>query len=109
MTLLLYRDADLREPLDKVKNRDVHRFELPRNSPGGLSKSSFYIYNDSENPVEELQILHDNRQVEFYYKDQIPPKNKSEVTVEWRAPVSFKEALTLFFKIEAVEVVRPRI
>lgn len=111
MVLLLYKDAALRDALPKVHaaGKQVYRFQLPRNSPGGVSKGRFWIFNDSPHFVENLHVVHNNGQVHFYFKDSIPPRDKTEVTVEWNAPIAFKEALVLFFKIEADEVVKPRI
>lgn len=109
--LKLFRDVELQEPLLQVEvaGKQFHRFELPRNTPGNTVRASFYLFNDSVNPVEDVQILHDNSQVEFVYKDWVAPKEASEVLVEWRAPLGFKKALTLHFTLKAVEVVAPQI
>ena len=108
--LRLYADEALTEPLQQVEvsGKKVHNIEMPSNKPGETVHGKFYILNDSPNTVENIQVLHNNGQVDFYYKDWVAPDGKVEVTVEWRAPIDLQDALALTFEIKADEVVKPR-
>jgi len=106
MVLLLYRDAGLKEPLPRDQE-GRWSFMLPRNRPGGVCKDAFYILNDGNRPVEDLEIVTSNNEVRFFYESTIPPRGRLMVTAEWRAPLSVKQYLRTLIMIRCVEVSRP--
>ena len=109
MTIQLYKDPNLKQPLIKqnVAGTPVHLLELPQNSPGQTTKTIFYLYNNSRNPLTDITVLHNNTQVDFVYPSNVVGHQKAMITAEWRCPLDFKEALKVMFKITAKEIAKP--
>lgn len=103
MALIFYKNRELTEKITSVA--DGMELWLPRNTVGGTTTETFYVYNDSNHPVESLTLTSANPNLTFNAQTRIAPRSSAPVQVIWKTDVF--EALNSTFTVKAVEVATP--
>jgi hypothetical protein len=95
----IFTDEELQNPTDspillgKVKAGDIKQF-------------TFYVYNSSVNPYEELNFDVDHKEVTVISAPtEMDEKSSAKLILEWKPSVDVKRGLKTNLKIEGYEVI----
>jgi len=98
-TFKIYEDKELKKVVGEALN-------LGKVKAGTTKRYTFYIYNSSVNPFEELSFTVESREVKIISAPkEIQEKSNAEIVLEWHPSVNLREGLKTRLKIEGYEVI----
>lgn len=96
--LKIYEDKELNKPIDEF-------LFLGKLKAGTKKKYTFYIYNSSVNPVEELSFSVEDKEIKILEApDELQEKSNTEIILEWSPSVDVRQGLKTRLKMEYYEV-----
>lgn len=95
----IYTDEALQNPVDDPIN-------LGKLKAGETKQFTFYVYNSSVNPYEELEFTVDHKEVEVISSPtEMTEKASKAIVLEWKPSVDIKRGLKTSLKIQGYEVI----
>lgn len=95
----LFKDRELKEPVDDPIN-------LGKVKAGTSKQFTFYVYNTSVYPYEELNFSVDHNEVVIISSPkELSEKASAEIILEWKPSVDIKRGLKTSLKIEGYQVI----
>jgi len=99
MDFKIYKDKALQEPTDDPIN-------LGKLKAGQSKQFTFYVYNSSVNPFEELDFSVDNPEVTVISAPtELEEKASTEIILQWKPSVDVKKGLKTSMRIEGYEII----
>jgi len=94
----IFLDKDLKVPAGNP-------IDLGKLKAGHTKKFTFYIYNSSVNPHDEINVVVDSSEVSVIsFPETMEEKSHAMLILEWKPKINIKQGLKAIIKIESYEV-----
>lgn len=99
MDFIIFEDKELTKPVDDPIN-------LGKLKAGETKQFTFYIFNASVYPYEELDFILDHKEVKIIsFPTEMQEKTSEIIILEWKPSVDIKRGLKTSLKIEGYQVI----
>lgn len=99
MDFRIFEDKELTKPIESP-------LDLGRLKAGQTKEFTFYVFNASLHPYEELDFSVDHKEVEVLESPKdMEEKSSAKLVLEWKPSVDIKRGLKTSLKIEGFQVI----
>ena len=99
MDFQIFEDKELTKPIEAP-------LDLGKLKAGETKEYTYYVFNSSMNPYEELEFSVDHKEVEVLSSpEDMEEKKSAKIVLKWKPSIDIKRGLKTSLKIEGFEVI----
>ncbi len=99
MDFQIFEDKELTKPIESP-------LDLGKLKAGETKEYTYYVFNSSMNPYEELEFSVDHKEVEVLEAPKdMEEKSSDKIVLQWKPSIDVKRGLKTSLKIAGFEVI----
>lgn len=99
MDFQIFEDKELTKPIEAP-------LDLGKLKAGETKEYTYYVFNSSMNPYEELEFSVDHKEVQVLEAPKdMEEKSSAKIVLEWKPSVDIKRGLKTSLKIQGFQVI----